>query len=60
MKAEIVNACMPGFLAMLGVSFGACTLFAPNLTDSVRTAGLTTAGLAIAGAAGLAQPERKS
>ncbi|HEY9823884.1 MAG TPA: hypothetical protein V6D19_00435 [Stenomitos sp.] len=59
MKSEIINSLMPGFLALVGFSFGACALFAPGLTEGVRSNALATAGLAIAGAAGLAQPERK-
>lgn len=58
MKSEIINSCMPGFLALLGVAFGACALFAPDITDGVRSGALGVAGAAIAGAAGLAQPER--
>lgn len=58
MKTELVNSLMPGFLALLGVVFGGAALLAPNIPDSVRTNALGVAGAAIAGAAGLAQPER--
>lgn len=59
MKPEIINSLMPGFLALLGVTFGVCALLAPNVTDGVRSGALGVAGAAIAGAAGLAQPERE-
>lgn len=59
MKAEIIDALMPGFLAALGVIFGGCALLAPGISDDVRSAGLGVAGAAITGAAALAQPERR-
>lgn len=59
MKSEIIGALMPGFLALVGAGICAIALAAPNLSEGVRTGALGVAGAAIAGAAGLAQPERK-
>lgn len=58
MKTELISSLMPAFLSLLGVGFGAIALFAPNIPDNVRVNAIGVAGTAIAGAAGLAQPER--
>lgn len=59
MKTEIINSCMPGFLALLGFGFGACALFAPNVPNDIRGIALGTSGYFIGAGSGLAQPERK-
>lgn len=56
MNREIINALMPAFFASMGIIFGVCVVFAPDLPEATRTAALTVAGAAIAGGAGLAQP----
>ena len=55
MKPESIQAITPLFLAVIGGIVGIIVMFAPNLSDVVRTAGFGFANTAIAGASGLAQ-----
>lgn len=57
-QAELIRALTPCFLAGIGGAIGLAVIFSPGLNETRSTAGLGLAGTAIAGAAGLAQPNR--
>jgi hypothetical protein len=59
MKREIIDGLMPGFLALIGFVVAVVSLIIPNLSDSTRAEALNVATVTIAGAAGLAQPEKR-
>lgn len=55
LNAEIIRAMTPIFIATLGAIIGVAALFSPGVDGQKSSAGLSLAGTAIAGAAGLAQ-----
>jgi hypothetical protein len=56
--AEVVRACTPITLAVIGGIIGVSAIFSPNIDSSKLTSAMGLAGAAIAGAAGLAQPNK--
>jgi hypothetical protein len=55
---EIIRAMTPIFIATLGAIIGVAALFSPGINGEKSSAGLSLAGTAIAGAAGLAQSSK--
>jgi hypothetical protein len=58
LNAEIIRAMTPIFIASLGAIIGVAALFSPGIDEHKSSAGLSLAGTAIAGAAGLAQSSK--
>lgn len=57
-NVEVIRALTPWFLATIGGAIGLGVLLAPGLSEAKWAAGFGLAGTAIAGAAGLAQPNK--
>ncbi|MCV3215158.1 hypothetical protein OGM63_16845 [Plectonema radiosum NIES-515] len=55
---ETIRAMTPIFIATLGAIIGIAALFSPGINEHKVSAGLSLAGTAIAGAAGLAQSSK--
>ena len=58
LNAEIIRAMTPIFIATLGAIIAVAALFSPGIDEHKVSAGLSLAGTAIAGAAGLAQSSK--
>ncbi|MEH2135401.1 hypothetical protein [Nostoc sp.] len=55
MKPEIIQACTPGFLALIGLFIGLAAMLAPSISETARSSGINLALAAIASAGGLAR-----
>jgi hypothetical protein len=58
LNPEIIRAMTPIFIATLGAIIGIAALVSPGIDGQKSSAGLSLAGTAIAGAAGLAQSSK--